>query len=151
MHRGIVAHPYRVTAANVEELAACDFVFICMDSGPDKLAIFTALEAHGITFADCGIGVQEVGGALRGMVRVTVSTENKRDHVARRVSFAPPNADNEYERNIQVADLNALNAVLAVIKWKKLCGFYHDFAEEHDSTYTIDSHLLTRDEQPESP
>lgn len=151
MHRGIVAHPYRVTAANVEELATCDFVFICMDSGLDKLSIVTALEARGIAFADCGIGVQEVGGALRGMVRVTASTENKREHVARRVSFAPPDADNEYERNIQVADLNALNAVLAVIKWKKLCGFYHDFSEEHDSTYTINSHLLTRDEQSASP
>jgi antirestriction protein ArdC len=26
--------------------------------------------------------------------------------------------------NIQIAELNALNAALAVIKWKKLCGFY---------------------------
>ena len=147
MHRGIVAHPYRVTAANVGELDSCDFIFLCMDSGPDKLAIVTALEERGITFVDCGIGVQEVGGALRGMVRVTASTPTKRDHVRRRVSFAPPRDDNDYERNIQVADLNALNAVLAVMKWKKFSGFYHDFAQEHDSTYTVNSHLLTRDEQ----
>jgi hypothetical protein len=118
-----------------------------MDSGPDKLAIVTALEERGIAFVDCGIGVQEVGGALRGMVRVTASTPTKRDHVRRRVSFAPPRDDNDYERNIQVADLNALNAVLAVMKWKKFCGFYHDFVQEHDSTYTVNSHLLTRDEQ----
>ena len=106
----------------------------------------TSLEELGITFVDCGIGEQEVAGALRGTVRVTASTPTKRDHVRRRVSFAPPRADNDYERNIQVADLNALNAVLAVMKWKKLCGFYHDFAHEHESSYTINSHLLTRDE-----
>jgi hypothetical protein len=147
MHRGIVTHDYRVTEANAAELASFDFVFLCMDSGPDKLAIVEALEADGVAFIDTGIGVQEVGGALRGTVRVTTSTPEKRDHVRQRVSFAAPQADNDYERNIQVADLNALNAVLAVIKWKKLTGFYHDFEHEYDSTYTINSHLLTRDER----
>jgi hypothetical protein len=147
MHRGILAHAYRVTAANASELDSCDFVFLCMDSGPDKLAIVTALEERGISFIDCGIGVEEVDGALRGTVRVTSSTPTKRDHVRRRISFAPPGDNNDYERNIQVADLNALNAVLAVTKWKKLCGFYHDFAHEHESAYTINSHSLTRDEE----
>ena len=146
MHRGITAHPYRVTAANAQELAGFDYVFLCMDSGPDKLAIVEALEAAGVTFIDAGIGVQEVDGALRGTVRVTTSTPEKRDHVRQRVSFAAPREDDDYERNIQVADLNMLNAALAVKKWKSLCGFYHDFAGEHDSTYTINSHLLTRDD-----
>ena len=34
--------------------------------------------------------------------------------------------DDEYATNIQIADLNALNALMAVIKWKKLSGFYQD-------------------------
>jgi hypothetical protein len=151
MHRGIISHEYRVTAANADELAGFDCVFLCMDSGPDKLAIVEALEAAGVSFIDAGIGVQEVDGALRGTVRATTSTPEKRDHFRDRVSFAAPRADNDYERNIQVADLNALNAVLAVIKWKKLHGFYHDFEHEHDTTYTINSHLLTRDERHEPP
>lgn len=146
MHRGIVVHPYRVNQANAVELRDFDFVFICMDSGADKLNVVEELEDAGRPFIDVGIGVQEVDGALRGTVRVTTSTPDHRDHVRRRVSFAAPRADNDYERNIQVADLNALNAVLAVIRWKKYCGFYHDFIGEHESTYTIDSHLLTRDE-----
>jgi hypothetical protein len=145
MRRGIITHPYRITAGNAGELGGFDYVFLCMDSGPDKLAIVEAVEAASGTFIDTGIGVQEVDAALRGTVRVTTSTPGKRDHVRERVSFAPPRDDNDYERNIQVADLNALNAVLAVVKWKKLCGFYHDFAGEHDTTYTINSHLLTRD------
>jgi hypothetical protein len=34
-----------------------------------------------------------------------------------------------------VADLNALNAALAVIKWKKLFGFYQDMKSEHHSQF----------------
>jgi hypothetical protein len=39
-----------------------------------------------------------------------------------------------------------LNAVLAVIKWKKMCGFYQDLREEHHSTYSINVNQLTNDE-----
>lgn len=146
MHTGIVAHPYRVNADSIYELASFDFVFLCMDSSPDKLLIINMLKETAISFIDVGIGVQEVNGALRGTVRVTTSTPQKRDHIHQRISCATPRADNDYERNIQVAELNSLNASLAIIKWKKLCGFYHDFEHEHDTTYTINSHLLTKDE-----
>ena len=39
---------------------------------------------------------------------------------------------------IQVADLNALNAVLAVIKWKKIRGLprHRDLEREHHCSYT---------------
>ena len=43
------------------------------------------------------------------------------------------------------AELNALCAVMAVTKWKKLCGFYSDDDREHDSTYTTNTNLLTSD------
>jgi hypothetical protein len=42
------------------------------------------------------------------------------------------------------ADLNALNAALAVIKWKKLACFYQDLDHEHHSTYTIGGNMLLR-------
>jgi hypothetical protein len=41
--------------------------------------------------------------------------------------------DLDYDGNIQIAELNSLNAALAVIKWKKLCGFYNDRKAEHFS------------------
>jgi hypothetical protein len=50
------------------------------------------------------------------------------------------------DSNIQVADLNAFNACLAVIKWKKLLGFCYDHDQEHHSLYTIDgNHLMNVD------
>ena len=69
-----------------------------------------------------------------------------RYHFSKRVSFADNNGDNPYDKNIQVADLNALNAALAVIKWKKVCGFYQDLEKEHNTTYTTSSNLLTSDD-----
>jgi hypothetical protein len=46
------------------------------------------------------------------------------------------NADADaYRSNIQIADLNALNAMLAVGMWKRLCGFYADSTDALHSTY----------------
>ena len=145
MHRRIIAHPYHVTAATVDELREMSFVFIAIDSGPAKQLIVEKLEEFGIPFIDVGMGLTQVGDTLRGTIRVTASTDARRDHVGKRVSFDDPE-DDEYDRNIQIADLNMLNAALAVIKWKKLSGFYADLEGEYSITYTIDgNHLLNED------
>jgi hypothetical protein len=95
------------------------------------------------------MGLDEHDATIGGIVRVTTSTPNQRQHVwdNQRITFADPDAEvNEYARNIQVADLNCLNACLAVIRWKKLCGFYRDLEGEHNTLSTVDgNHLLKED------
>ena len=49
----------------------------------------------------------------------------------------------EYQRNVQIVELNALNAALAVIRWKKHRGFYLDLGQESRSTYTIDGNHMS--------
>ena len=142
MHRGIVPHPYRIVAANAGELAAMDFVFLCLDSGDDKKAVFETLASAGVPFIDVGMGIELTDGALGGILRVTTCTDQRRDHLEDRVNMAPGLGQDDYGRNIQVADLNALNATLAVIRWKKLRGFYRDLEREHNSTYTLDGSML---------
>ncbi|MFV0387697.1 MAG: ThiF family adenylyltransferase [Pyrinomonadaceae bacterium] len=142
MHRKIISHNYYVDSTNLEELSDMDFVFLSVDKGSVKEEIINCLESKGISFIDVGIGIQNVDDKLRGAVRVTTSTEQKRDHVRNRISLTDETL-NEYAENIQTAELNALNASLAVIKWKKLSGFYHDFEKENHSEYTINSNLLT--------
>jgi hypothetical protein len=63
------------------------------------------------------------------------------------VSLAGSEVRDDYEANIQIADLNALNAALAVIKWKKLYGFYADQEGELHTTYTIDCNMLLGENQ----
>jgi hypothetical protein len=149
MHRGLVPHEHYMDASNVNELAGLAFVFLCLDRGGPKKLVIEKLEELGIPFVDVGMGVQEVEGSLLGIVRTTTSTPKQRGHVKdkSRISFSDGDENNEYSTNIQIADLNALNAALAVVKWKKLFGFYVDLENEHHSTYTIDGNMMTNEDQ----
>jgi hypothetical protein len=145
MRRKIVPHAVALGASNVQLLHGLDFVFICMDEGRAKREIIALLEAGSASFVDVGTGVQVGDNKLLGIVRVTTSTPRKRDHFAKCVSFNDTK-DDAYSTNLQIADLNMLNAAFAVIKWKKLCGFYQDMEHEHDSTYTINENQLLSDQ-----
>ncbi|MBS1807627.1 MAG: ThiF family adenylyltransferase [Acidobacteria bacterium] len=147
MHRGIVAHEEYVDASNVEQLRVMDFVFVCLDRGTAKKLIIEKLEEYGIPFVDVGMGIYEADGSLGGILRVTTSTPDQRDHVRGRIPFSDGVGRNEYATNIQIAELNALNAALAIIKWKKLCGFYLDFDHEYHSTFTITGNLLLNEDK----
>lgn len=144
MHRGIVPHPYNIDASNVHELRDMTFVFLCLDNGAAKRPIIEGLEQMGIPFIDVGMGLELIDEQLSGILRVTLSTATQRDHVHSkgRISFAGGDADDVYSKNIQVADLNALNAALAVIRFKKYFGFYRDFENEHFSAYTLDGNVV---------
>lgn len=144
--RGIVAHPYHLKASNAAELAVMDFVFLCMEGGPTKRVLVESLEASGRPFVDVGIGVTPMGTGLGGAIRVTTSTPTKRDHFAAHVSFEDLAEENLYAANIQIAELNALNAALAVIRWKKHFGFYYDPDPENTSTYSIEGNFLVNAE-----
>lgn len=147
MHRGIVAHPYYVDASNIDELRDADFVFICIDDGHARRFIIGKLEEFGVSFIDVGMGIVLCDDSLGGIVRTTASIPTAREHARKRVSLSNTEDDkNEYNKNIQVADLNALNAALAVIKWKKLRGFYVDLEKEHHSTYTIDGNTIDNED-----
>lgn len=146
LHRHIVAHGYHATEENVRELEGMDFVFICMDKGTAKQGVVEKLEELGVPFVDVGMGLQLTDGALGGLLKITTSTEGKRDHFRKRVPFTDGGGNNEYDKNIQVADLNALNAALAVIKWKKLFGFYLDQEGEHYSLYAIGGNTLINED-----
>lgn len=150
MRKGIVPHAGYIDASNVNLLGGINFVFLCLDKGGAKRLIVEKLEDFGIPFIDVGMGVNIVDEALLGVLRVTTSTPEKRDHVSAqsRIPFSDGDDNNEYARNIQIADLNALNAALAVIKWKKLFGFYLDLEKEYHSTYTVDGNMLTNEDQP---
>lgn len=148
MHRGIHPHAVYVDGSNIDELRDADFVFICIDDGEARELIIDKLEEFGRSFIDVGMGIYVHEGTLGGIVRTTTSTPEKRDHVRgkKRVSFAKTDDENDYNRNIQVADLNALNAILAVIRWKKLFGFYLDQEREHHSTYAIGGNDITNED-----
>jgi hypothetical protein len=151
MHRGIVDHPAYIDASNVEELRSMDFVFITMDSGPAKKIVIEALLKFRVPFVDVGMGIHLHDQSLAGSIRVSICTDTKQDHLSSRISFADAAMPDEYDKNIQIAELNALNAALAVIRWKKHLTFYRDFKREHNTIYSIDTGLLLNEDFPDDP
>ncbi len=144
MHRRIVAHDVFLNSSNTDHLQGLNFAFLCLDKNEVKRPIVEYLEQCGTPFIDVGIDVIALDDlqVLIGDIRVTTSTPSQRDHFRRRVSFADGEDGGEYDRNIQIAELNALNAALAVVKWKKLMGFYQDLEKEHHSTYSLNVNML---------
>ncbi len=136
MHKGIVAHSYYIREVNLHELDQMSYVFICVDRNSVRKYISDYLVKKGIPFIDVGLGVNVVDNKLTGALRVTSATSTKCDHLPDRI-FSEDNENNDYATNIQIADLNSLNAGFAIMKWKKLSGFYVDLEEEHHSSYSI--------------
>lgn len=142
LHKRIFAHPQYVDQTNIEELRGMACVFLCMDANPSKKFIVQKLEEFGITFIDAGMGLIEKNAMISGILQVTTSEPNNRETARSRMSFATGEGDDIYDRNIQVADLNALNAILAVMKWKKIRKFYFDTQNERYLSYTLRSNLV---------
>lgn len=147
MHKRVIPHKVRVNDENIKEFFDMTYVFICVDSDGVRRSIISNLLRMGISFTDAGLGVNVVDTQLIGTVRLTSGAPEKYDHVDKRIGVGGnEDAENEYATNIQIADLNALNAVLSVIKWKKWCGYYQDLVQELHTTYTInDGNLLNED------
>ncbi|MBX5167030.1 MULTISPECIES: ThiF family adenylyltransferase [unclassified Rhizobium] len=150
MRKGIVPHPENMTDQHLHLLEGMEFVFVCME-GTGKRPIIAKLEAENIPYVDVGMGLYLANGSLGGLVRTTTSTPARRGHVHNlgRIPFAQADEKNEYDKNIQIAELNALNAAFAVIRWKKLFGFYLDQEKEHHSTYSIGGNEVTNEDSEE--
>lgn len=146
--KGLVRHNETLAAENLHLLEGINFAFLCMDSGKAKRAIVDWLLAQGISFIDVGMGITRTLNGLQGIVRLVTSTAEKRGHIDQRMSFGSDDeAENEYATNIQIAELNALNAALAVIRWKRLIGFYRDAGREFTTLFQIATGELCNEEK----
>lgn len=133
MKRGIFEHPYDIDATNVSELNQIDFVFLAMEGGASKRVIVDALESMNKPFVNASMGVKKPGSgeSLQAIIEVNGSTPANRQSLRDRVDFGEIANDDPYLENIQVADLNALNAAIAVIWWKKWAGIYVSSKRAH--------------------
>ena len=150
MKRGIVPHPVFVSEANIDELRDSDFVFLTMEGNHTKRMIVEKLSEFRVPFIDVGIGVNVIGDVLQGAVQTITRTPAATGRTPERhgIAFDSPAGEDVYELNVQIADLNALNASMAVIRWKKLFGFYGDLEDEHYSVYSIDGNQLINEDRP---
>ena len=125
---GIEAHPKNAGTQDIELLAekGVDFAFVAIDPSSDgerQDEIYDALERANIPFIDAGMSVALSDDKLSASLQVVVGSNQTRcgwrDVIPNsRLSGTP---QDEY-RNSQIVELNALNATLAVIEWRKATG-----------------------------
>ena len=143
LHSHVVAHPVAIDEQNVDELTGFQFVFVSIDAGPAKKLIVDTLHRSGVPFVDTGMGIDQTGSSLGGIIRSTRVIPGGVDQAWLDENFSYASAEDDvYHQNIQIAELNMLNAAFAVLAWKKSIGFYRDYRNEVETDYTIDTNLL---------
>jgi hypothetical protein len=148
---GIVSHPYMVTTDNVTKLDNFDCVFISIDNGQARKMISGHLASRGKLFIDTGIGMDtrpsgEDGAlVLSAACRVTVSSSEKSDHLGHCLDYSTDKED-LYTSNIQIADMNAINAAIAVARWRQQVGIYQDQTKAHNLLMSFSLQSLSRGE-----
>ena len=131
LREGIYAHAIRVdNQAQFAEYFSkrrIDFAFVCIDQLPDgdssrQDVVYAALSEARVPFIDSGVSITLADGAVEGAVTTSAYTEGSLDWHAipnARVQGGLPGY-----RNVQLPEVNALAASLAVMEWRRRTGQY---------------------------
>lgn len=142
---GVIAHPLFLNMANTPELLGdLDFVFLAADHSDEITASANWLRTNRLPFIDVGIGISLTSQGLNGSVRTALFTAETP------LGIVVPcgRAVDDYSANIQVAEVNALNAALAVLRWKRLFGIYLDNQSEYLSSYSLSMNSIGMPDLP---
>ncbi len=132
-------HSKYITSDSEKDLAGVTFAFVCVDNGASRSEIFELLIKLKIPFIDVGMGLDKDMGSISGTLRTTNFTEESAQEIMnKRLAPLSDIPDDVYKNNIQISELNALNACLAIIKYKQLRGFYVDDNSYYHTLFNID-------------
>lgn len=135
-----------IDATCAPDVEGATFAFVCIDKGSSRAGVFDLLIASKIPFIDVGMGLDRRQGPLNGKVRATYySVENAGEMRTRGLAELADAPDDEYRRSVQVAELNALNAAIAVIRFKQLRGYYLDSGAPNHLLFDIEDLRVFRD------
>lgn len=124
---GLIVVPKLIDASCTEDLEGVTFCFVCIDKGSSRSEIFDLLISMKIPFIDVGMGLNRKQGPISGMLRTTFySAEHGKETRDKRFAPETDNPDDIYKTNIQISELNALNASLAIIRYKQIRKFYFE-------------------------
>ena len=143
LHKNVRAFEKRVTSDDHNEILGSSFVFVCVDRGHSRLAITRVLMDLGIPFVDVGMGLSRTNKGLAGLVRTTLVAGGDWHSLIDGGLLPIKDAEDDvYSSNIQIGELNALNACLAVMQFKRLYGFYEDDGSGFHSLFNIGSNSI---------
>lgn len=135
---GLMLKQTHIDSTSDTELAGVSFAFVCVDKGSSRAEIFAVLTRLQIPFIDVGMGLRNRSGGLTGQLRLTnFPPEHALAMQARNLVPMTDDPDDIYRTNIQIGELNALNAALAVIRYKQSRGFYKNGTQTNHHIFNI--------------
>jgi hypothetical protein len=124
---GLTIERKYIDRSSAADFNGVTFAFVCVDKGSARAEIFDLLIELNIPFIDVGLGLNRKQGALSGTIRATYYALGNAAKVREmQLAEMTDDPDDVYRRNVQIAELNALNASIAMIRYKQLRGFYVD-------------------------
>lgn len=137
-HKGVRPNSVHIDSSNISCLAELHFVFVCVDDGPSRQAIAQFCHGASVPFVDVGMGLNKGNKGLYGFVRIAGGENGDFDRLNGTNYLPAQNAeDAEYRNQPQIAELNALNAAIAVIRFKQVMGFYDRLADSHAVIFDV--------------
>ena len=148
MRRGISIHAeYLQADDHADAFEDLDFVFVAIDKEETRTALCERLEQMRIPFIDVGMGIELKQGQVRGSCQVFFTGDDPG-----RWRIGIPTIEGAGEKDyydLQLADMGALTAALAVGTWRRHIGQYEGEEKDWLIRYLIDSNdLIKRTEQP---
>lgn len=137
-HR-LTFHEHKVTGDDDSRFAGITFAFVCIDDGPSREQICRMLLRLGIPFIDVGMGVEKEQGELDGLLRTTLFTASSAERAIGEVPFDCRDEIGAYRVFVQIAELNALNAAIAIMRYKQFRNFYADENAPYQNIISIGS------------
>lgn len=124
---GLDLVPKFIDASCEGDLKDVTFAFVCVDKGSARRGIFDLLTKMKIPFIDVGMGLDRKQHKINGTLRATYyEPQNAQKIIEMGLAELSDRPDDEYRVTVQIAELNALNACLAVLRYKQIKGFYLD-------------------------
>jgi hypothetical protein len=137
---GLTFKPLFVDESSGDELDGVTFAFVCVDKGSSRKRIFDLLISRNIPFIDVGMGLNRKPGPISGTARTTYFPKDMGCAVRAKGNVSEVDSpDDVYKSNIQIAELNALNAALAVLRFKQIRGFYVGPESSNQLLFTLDN------------
>jgi hypothetical protein len=125
--KGLIFHTTHVDHDSTVLMEGVTFAFVCVDNGSSRAGVFDLLISLRIPYIDVGMDLRKIGTGLTGLLRMTYYPAEQAQWVRnQRLSDLSDSEAGLYKTHIQIGELNALNAALAVLRFKQLRGFYAD-------------------------
>lgn len=145
-HRGLKVFEAQLNDNSWGLLEGVTFAFLAVDKMAARREIAKLLLAHGIPVIIVGMGLHHGSPGLTGMVDTTLlDAASTPDRIAELMGDNMIDIPDEYQKNIQTVELNALNAAMAVLMYKKYRGYYASSHPIAQATLTISTMQIDRE------